>query len=169
MARKSVTLSTPPWNGDHGPDTAAQRTGTTLVEPEALRGNNPNRIATKRRENVLRRMHMQDGSLTMRQYQAGVEIQEAHEECEALSSGGPLKEQVDCTPVPDRFIERQVDAQSRLKVAMGSIPNNMRLSVEVVCWYNLPLSSYTTRRAEREAELKDLQAALDMSADGLGY
>lgn len=121
--------------GDHGPQTAAQMAGATIA---MIAGDNPNRVAVKRRENVLERMHM-EGKLSIAEYQAGMEIQEAYCQCEMLSSGGELKAKVDASPKPDKFIANQVDAQSRLNRAMKGVGQIYRPVVELVCWHNRPI------------------------------
>lgn len=165
MARrkKTITLS---MQGDHGPQTSSQRHNTELVPAD---GKNPNNIFVKRRENVLDRMHLKKPYvLTIRQYQAGVEIQTAYAKTEVLSSGSPLKEQVDSTPRPDRFIAAQVDAQSRLERAMRQVTHDARSVVEVVCWYNLPVSRIANGRRHQE-QVAILKKSLDSVANVLGY
>ena len=163
MARrkKAITLA---MQGDHGPQTAAQRRNTELVPVD---GANPNRIYIKRTKNVLKEMHM-NRKLSMRQYQAGSEIQEAYAGCEKLSSGSPLKEQVDSTPRPDRFIAAQVDAQSRLERAMRQVTNESRAVIEAVCWHNSTVSVIASGRHHRQ-QSEILQNTLEKVADVLGY
>lgn len=159
--RKTITLSI---MGDHGPDTPAQRRNTEITPAD---GKNPNNVYIKRTKNVLKEMHMKR-RLTMRQYQAGSEIQEAYAGTEMLSSGSPLKEQVDSTPRPDRFIAAQVDAQSRLERAMKAVTQDARTVVESVCWYNLPVSKVASGRKHQE-QLDVLKKTLDKVANVMKY
>lgn len=149
-----------PVMGDTGPKTAAQATGAIYVVEDGYK--------KKRRENVLERMCLKDKSLTQRQYQAGEAIQEAREACEALTSGSEIKEQVDSTPKPDAFIAAQVEAYTKLEKAMEKVRPEERVPVELVCWYNMPLS--TSFKGRHHAQNKKLMmAALDRVADYLGY
>jgi len=145
--------------GDIGPQTAAQMAGAEIVAAE---GDNPNGRVQKRRENVLTRMH-RNRTLTMRQFQAGQEIQEAYCGCERLSSGNSdySKPIVDSSPVPDRFIDRQVDAHTRLKLAMSRVPAQSRAAVEAVCWHNQQVKNEPMTRAA-------LKIALNRVADMMG-
>jgi hypothetical protein len=106
--------------------------------------------------------------LSLRQYQAGIEIRDAWSGVEMLSSGSPLQEQVDSTPKPDATIAHQMDAQSRLVNAMKAVPSAMRAVIERVCWHNMPLermgggSGYYRRQAV-------FYSTLDSVADHLRY
>lgn len=156
-AKTQVTLG-----GDHGTGTAAARSGTVVVPITDSEGRNPNNMGQRRETNVLEGM-----GLSLRQYQAGVEIRNAFCGVEKLSSGGELKEQVDCTPKPDATIAVQMDAQSRLVSVMRAVPASMRDVVEHVCWYNRPL-----RRLKGEHYYKrqsELQVALDLVANHMKY
>jgi len=151
--RQNVTLT-----GDIGPQTSAQMAGARL---DPIGG--PNGRMQKRRENVLERMH-RNRTISLRQYQAGIAIQEAHCNCERLSSGNSdySKPIVDSTPVPDRFTDRQVDAHSRLNLVMSAIPNISRRAIEQVCWYNNPIPRHGIQRST-------LKVALNIVADVLRY
>lgn len=159
--KKPVTLH---MQGDHGPQTPAQNHNTELVPAE---GDNPNNVYIRRIKNVLKEMHMKR-RLTMRQYQAGSEIQEAYAKTEMLSSGSPLKEQVDSTPRPDKFIAAQVDAQSRLERAMKAVTNEARAVIECVAWYNMPVSCIASGRKHQE-QVQILNKTLDQVANVMKY
>lgn len=158
--KKPVTLSE--FNGDHGTGTKAAKAGTIM---ERLDG--PNKMARRRRINRLDDMSAR-GQISLRQYQAGQEIQLAWCQCETLSSGGELKEQVDASPKPDATIARQVDAQSRLQFAMTAVPSAMRYVIEHVCWYNRPMHELPSgsRNGSHAANLK---VALDLVANKMRY
>ena len=126
-------------------------------------GPNPNRIAIRRRVNVIDTLT----SLTMRQLQAAKEIQDAYSKVESLSSGGPLKEQVQSTPKPDAVVAAQVDAQSRLARAMKAVHRSERGVVECICWRNQKPT--TLRRADRRRWMARFTSALDKVADHLRY
>lgn len=140
MARAKIKLA-----GDIGPDTPAQMYGANVV---VATGENPNNIRQKRRENILERMH-KNGTISIRQLQAGQEIQIAFCNCERLSSGSSdyARPIVDNTPVPDRFIDRQVNAHTKLKFAMASVPSIARADIESVCWRNENIPTAKDRRA----------------------
>jgi len=158
--KSQVTL---PYTGDHGPNTAAATRGTELIPIE---GQEHNRTARRQRICVLDKLHHRYGTLDLRQYQAGMEILSAYAHVEKLSSGGPLKEQVDNSPRPDAVVASQVDAQSRLHRAMGAVPDQLRFVVEHVCWYNRPLSMLP-RKSKIGGTL--LKLALERVANRLGY
>lgn len=158
--KQMVSTSKAPWGGDHGTGTAAAIAGTVVAE---IDGPNPNRLARRRRVNVIDRLT----SLTMRQVQAAKEIQNAYGKVESLSSGGPLKEQVQSSPKPDAVIAAQVDAQSRLARAMRAVHRSERAIVECVCWRNeMPR---TLDRADRNRWLARLCNSLDRVADHMRY
>ncbi len=153
-----------PVIGDHGTGTAAATRDTEVV---LLDGPNPNRVARRMRVTALDRLERR-GSLSMRQLQAGREIEDAYCRVQMLSSGGELKEQVDSTPRPDATVAAQVDAVSRLARAMKAVPSAMRDVVEAVCWHGRPIESAQTpeRNYRRSADLK---VALDPVANHLRY
>jgi hypothetical protein len=157
-SKKYVSTAPLPWNGDHGTGTAAATADTVVVPMEG-----PNRVAQRRRVNVIDTLT----SLTMRQVQAAKEIQNAYGRVEALSSGGPLKEQVDSTPKPDATVAAQVDAQSRLAVAMRAVLRSERAVVECICWNNQ--KPQTLSRTERRRWLARFTQSMDRVADHLRY
>lgn len=159
-AKRMVSTSKAPWGGDHGTGTAAAREGTEVIE---LEGPNPNRMAMRRRVNVIDTLT----SLTMRQLQAAKEIQNAYGKVESLSSGGPLKEQVQSSPKPDAVIAAQVDAQSRLAHAMKAVHRSERAIVEHICWHNQ--KPRTLNQTERNRWLARFCASLDRVADHMRY
>lgn len=162
--RKKKPVSLSKMIGDHGPKTQAQAAGSEIV---LLTGDNPNKVGRKQRINIIERMH-RAGTLSMRQYQAANEIQEAYCQCEALSSGGPISERVQSSPDPDRFVDRQVAAHSRLKRAMRGVPIYCRAVVEHVCWNNKPLSEIS-KGCVHGIYTSGLKYALDLVANKLNY
>lgn len=159
--RRPAALGMPP-TGDHGTGTAAATAGTRLRPVE---GQEHNR--THRREHVMQLDEMHRAAqISQRQWQAGKEIEAAYCQVQKLSSGGPLREQVDTSSRPDAVVAIQVDAQSRLHRAMAGVPRAMRPVVEHVCWHNRPLSEARPEWANAEANLK---VALDLAANKLGY
>lgn len=162
-AKIHVSTAPMPWNGDHGTGTAAASCGTEVVELLTDDGRNPNRMARRRRINVIDTLT----SLTLRQVQAAKEIQSAYGMVESQTSGGPLKEQVDATPKPDAVIASQVDAQSRLQRAMKAVRRSERQIVEHICWHNQRPQALT--RTERRRWLARLSASLERVADHLRY
>lgn len=136
-AQKRVTTSQLPWGGDHGPATAAATAGT-VVEP--IDGPNPNRMARRRRKIIINDM-LKRKTLTMRQHQAAEAIQLAYLRVQSLSSGTPLKEQVQSSPKPDASVTIQCGAHSRLVHVMRAVKKADRELVETVCWHNKPLRS----------------------------
>lgn len=148
-----------PFNGDHGPKTQAATQGTVIEAITDDKGSNPNHMGRRRRVDVLDAI-----SLTMRQRQAAEAIRDAYSRVEMLSSGGPLKEQVQCSPKPDATIAVQVDASSRWVHVRAKVPYRARELVEHVCCYNLPLR---TSGYVRSSEL--FKMLMDRTADHLGY
>ena len=146
-----------PFNGDHGTGTAAAMAGTRLEAVEDEEGRNPNNMGRRVREDRIKRI-----KLSMRQEQAAYKIRDAYCRVEMLSSGSPLKEQVDASPKPDAVIASQVDAQSELHFVMSAVPNAMRPVIEHVCWHNRPLNQMPDDRA-------NFKVALDMVANKLRY
>lgn len=167
-SKKKRKPYTPPdyaaMQGDWGPNTPAQRAGTEIV---LLEGDNPNRVAYRRRGIVIDRM-AKSGALSQRQWQAATEIQMAYLACEMLSSGGPLKAKVDASPNFGKTIAIQADAQSRLNRAMKRVPADQRRVVEHVCWHNRPIADLDQGRAFGVLAA-GLLIALDLVADYLGY
>jgi len=162
QAASSVSLA--PLGGDHGTGTPAAMAGKVLKPILNDEGRNPNNIGRLVTECQLSRMEF----LSMRQYQAGMEIRDAWSGVEKLSSGGELKEQVDSTPKPDATIAIQMDAQSRLVNAMKAVPPETRDIVEHVCWHNLPLirMGKGSRYYKRQSEL---QVALELVANHMRF
>jgi hypothetical protein len=162
--RKPTKPETPQFNGDHGTGTRAANADTELVPITNEDGSNPNNIGHRRRVNHIDKMT----SLSMRQLQAAKEIENAWCQVQSLSSGSPLKEYVQASPKPDEVVAHQVDAQSRLNVAMAGVPPAMRYVVEHLCWHNRPVSSLgpSDRRGNHKANLK---VALDLAANKLRY
>jgi len=157
--KSQVTL---PYTGDHGPNTAAATRDTELVPIE---GQEHNRTARRQRRNTLIEMH-QRGELSLRQWQAGDEIQMAWAKCEQLASGSPLKERVDTSARPDQAMAARIDAQSRLNRAMAAVPPNQRRVVEAICWHNEPVRNLPGRQANAKAALR---YALEQVANFLRY
>ena len=153
-----------PIIGDLGPGTEAATFGTEVIMfPEP----NPNRIARRHRISGLDRLE-RAGSLSMRQLQAGREIEIAYARVQSLTSGGELREQVDRTARPDATMAAQVDAMSRLKVAMDAVPSAMRDVVEAVCWFGESVSDGRDGRAAYN-RMGDFKVALDLVANRLRY
>lgn len=161
--RGAVSVPNTPWNGDHGTGTHAANFFTEVRPVEDEKGRNPNRIAQRRRVNVIEKLT----SLTMRQKQAAEEIQNAYGAAEKLSSGSPLKEQVDASPKPDAVITAQVDAQSRLQRAMKAVHRSERQIVEHICWHNLP--PHTLEGGSHRRWMARFKASMDRVADHLQY
>ena len=159
--KSMVSLAKTPFNGDHGPSTEAANFDTEIVEIEG-----PNRMAYRKRKDRVHDLKKMP-QITLRQIQAAEEIQDAWCECEALSSGGPLKEQVDASPKPDATVAAQVDAQSRLHRATRRLLSVQRPLVYDVCCHNLQWEQIIHRHGA--LTVRRLQAALDRAADGLGY
>ena len=155
-----VSLKPAPMNGDHGPMTYAARAGKVLRPIEDENGKNPNSMARMEVVNQL------DGlGLTMRQRQAADLIRNAFCKVEMLSSGAPLKEQVDSSPKPDAAVAAQVDAMSHLVRIMKPVGRGgKRRIVEWICWHNRP--GRTCGEVRWQARLC---AALDDVADAVGY
>lgn len=154
--KKKVTLAH--MNGDHGPAAKAFTTGTRM---EKLDG--PNRMARRRRVERLEEIN-----LSMRQLQAGREIRNAYCRVQQLSSGSPLSERVDGTKKPDKVIDVQVGANSRLAFVMAAVPQAMRYVVEAVCWRNEPLHACDKGQRNGSAST-NLKVALDLVANRLKY
>lgn len=151
----------PKFNGDHGPNTKAAKAGTYIEEIKNDDGSNPNKMARRRKKDALSAF-----KLSMRQEQAGKAIRDAYARTEMLSSGAPLKEQVDASPKPDAVVASQVDAQSHLVFVMSAIPRAMRPVVEHVCWHNKTVDTLPGLVASHRANLK---VALDLVANKLRY
>ena len=158
-AKRHVSTAPSPWNGDHGTGTAAATAGTQLEQVLNDNGANPNHMGRRRRVDVLDAI-----TLTMRQRQAAEAVRDAYSRVQMLSSGGPLKEQVQSSPKPDATIAVQVDANSRWVYVMKPVPWRARELVEHVCCYGLPLR---TSGYVRSRELFTL--LLDRIADHLRY
>ena len=166
-AKKNVSVGpATPWGGDHGTGTLAATANTEIVELKDEKGRNPNRMAYRRRINVLDTMA---DKLSMRQMQAAQEIQDAYSRVQMLSSGSPLKEQVDASPKPDAVIAGQVDAISRLKRAMDAVPNAMRDVIEGVCWHNQTIRHISGGGRKQYNRMADFKVALDLVANRLRY
>jgi hypothetical protein len=157
-AKRSISTKPVPWGGDHGTGTAAATAGTKIV---GLDGPN----------NMGQRVHMcaidELTSLTMRQSQAAHAIREAYGRVEMLSSGGPLKEQVDSTPKPDATIAVQMDAQSRLVECTRAILRSERSLVDGICYVNIPIG--VMARQGHVRPLARFAQSMDRVADALGY
>jgi len=155
--------SPPEWNGDHGPRTSAALADTYLEPITSDDGSNPNKMARRRRKDALSGF-----SLSMRQEQAGRKIQDAYARNEMLSSGSPLKEQVDASPKPDATIAAQVDARSMLVFVMSAVPRDFRQLVEHVCWFNQPLATFNGKLTDG-GHTACFKIALDLVANKLRY
>ena len=156
-----VSTAPLPWNGDHGTATAAATAGTVLVPMGG-----PNRMARRYRVSIIDTM---EARLSMRQVQAARAIQEAYCRAEMLSSGGPLKEQVDASPKPDAAVASQVDAMSTLTYVMSAVPSAMRDVVEWVCWHNMPIHRLTGSGRKQYNRTADFKVAMDLVANRLRY
>lgn len=157
--RKSPTVA---YTGDHGTGAPAAIRGTYL-EPLTHDGKpDPNRRARRRRVEVIDTLSF----LSLRQLQAAREIRDAYCNVERLSSGGPLKEQVDTSARPDAFMAAQVDAMTRWRRAIDAVPRHMRKTVEAVCCENTPLRQLPV---SYNAAKSDLQGALTAVANRLRY
>jgi len=158
--RKTRKITLPRYGGDHGTGTAAALAGTVVEPITDEKGSNPNHMARRVRQSVIKGL-----SLTMRQGQAAEAIQDAYCRNQMLSSGSPLREQVDASPKPDATIAAQMEAQSRLIWVMKAVNHADRPVIEHICWYNLPLRALPSRK-RCGVRLRD---ALDAVADHLNY
>lgn len=165
--RKPRPVTLPKFNGDHGTGTCAALAGTQLVEVKNDLHKNPNNMARRERINVLAWL-LKHERLTMRQWQAGNEIQIAYGVVQSLSSGGPIKERVQASPKPDAVVAMQVDAHSRLLRATKAIPSADRHIVEHVCFLNRPVSQLLHGGSATRGYTR-LRHALNLVADRLGY
>lgn len=147
-----------PFTGDHGPNMPAATQGTVI---EAVEGQEHNRTGRRRRVEAIEQL-----TLSMRQEQAAKRIRDAYCRVQKLTSGGPLKEQVDSSPKPDAVVAAQVDAQSELVWLMGVVPRDMRPVVEWVCWENRSLRSMAGMREMNSARFK---VAMDLVANRCRY
>jgi hypothetical protein len=132
--RRHISVAPTPFNGDHGTGTQAATHGTVLEAVTDEKGANPNHMGRRRRVDALDAIN-----LTMRQRQAAEAIRDAYSRVQMLSSGSPLKEQVQSSPKPDATIAAQVDANSRWVYVTKPIPWGARPLIEHVCCYNEPL------------------------------
>jgi hypothetical protein len=162
-ARRKPSAPSLPWNGDHGPRTAAATAGTYLEPVEDEQGRNPNRMARRRRKSAIEAIN-----LTMRQEQAAKAIQDAYGRLEMCTSGGPLKEQVDSSPKPDAAIARQVDAQSLWAFIMAPVPRADRRIVWWVCCENRPITELHRKHGIVRASER-FKETMDKVADRLRY
>jgi len=129
--------------GDHG--TGAQAaTHSTLVVP--IR-DSPNQMGQRRRINALDRLIAQ-GKFSMPEQQAAIAIRDAYARTEALSSGSPLKEQVQSSPKPDAAIAAQVDVMSWWAHVTKPIGRD-RPIVDHVCCEGLPLRTLPAKYKRR--------------------
>lgn len=154
----------PAYRGDHGPNTELAHAGTVieLLKDERTGKKNPNNMARRRRIEVIDHLSF----LSLRQYQAAREIRDAFCALERLTSGTPLKEQVDTSARPDAFMAAQVDAMTRWRRAMDAVPRQHRRLVEMICCQNVPITqvpwSYATARS-------DMQGAMTCVANRLRF
>ena len=160
--KKSVSIKAPPWAGDHGTGTKAAMAGTVVLP---LEGDNPNRFARRQR---IGQVDALKERLSQRQWQAAKAIEDAYCRVQMLSSGAPLKEQVDSSPRPDATVSTQTDAQSRLNFVMSKVPAEARDVVEHVCWYNRPMSTMTKGRKHYN-RMADFKVALDLVANHMRF
>ncbi len=149
-----------PYTGDHGTGTTAARAGTVI---ELVEGQEHNRTGRRRRKDRL-----SDFTLSMRQMQAGKKIRDAWCRVEMLSSGSPLKEQVDSSAKPDAVIASQVKARDRLSFLMSAVPSAMRDVVEHVCWRNEKITEMNNG-LPYGANSANFKVALDLVANKLNY
>jgi hypothetical protein len=161
--KQYVSLPQAPWGGDHGTGTAAANENTVLEPLVNEDGKNPNNMGRRKRVCFLETLT----SLSMRQMQAAQEIMDAYSAVESLSSGSPLKEQVDSSPKPDAVITAQIEAHSRLSKAMEGVLRSDRLIVEHICWRNKKPQTLT--RTQRRRWLARFTANMERVADILGY
>lgn len=158
--RKPRPITLPP-TGDHGTGTGAAMAGTVL---EAVEGQEHNRTHRRRRVEAIDDSRL---GLSLRQYQAAREIRDSYCQCEKLSSGSPLKEQVDASSRPDATIAIQVDAQSRFHRAMKGVPGGIpRKIVEAICFSNQRFDDLPKEWASVKAQFK---ITMDLVANRLGY
>lgn len=150
------------FNGDHGTGTAAAKAFTEVKPLTDENGNNPNRMAQRKRISVIERF-----KLEMRQEQAAKAIQEAYCRNEMLSSGGEMKERVQASPKPDATVAAQCDAMSRLEYVMRPLLRSERRIVEHICWHNLP-AHILVKQGERRVHARFRQA-MDRVADHLRF
>lgn len=158
--KSAVSLAYTPYNGDHGAQTEAANANTVLVPVKE----NKNNYAYKYRVNAV---DLLEGKLTMRQIQAARAIQRAYQRDQMLSSGSPLKEQVDGSPKPDATIAAQVEARSLLKHCMAAVRRSERRIVEGVCWHDERIG--TIGREGYPRTLARFRIAMTRVADYLGY
>jgi hypothetical protein len=106
------------------------------------------------------------GALTARQYQAALEIQEAHWSQESLSSGNSdySRPIVDTSPQPGKFTAAQADKVTRYRRATDAIPPDMWPVVEWVVIKNRTEESFN-----HPAPGAMLRVALDLAANKLGF
>jgi len=161
LGKRKFKGHVPAYTGDHGPETAAAKAGTVL-EPMTEDGRpDPNRRARRRRVEVIDALSF----LSLRQYQAAREIRDAYCALQKLTSGAPLKEQVDTSSRPDAIVAAQVDALSRWRRAIDPVPRHMRATVEAICCENTPIR----RLPNYEVAKSDMQGAMTVVANALRY
>jgi len=160
--RRKFRGHVPAYTGDHGPGTPAATAGTVL-EPIRHDGgkDDPNRRARRRRVETIDVLTF----LSQRQYQAAREIRDAYCALQKLTSGSPLKEQVDTSSRPDAIVAAQVDALSRWRRAIDPVPRHMRATVEAICCENVPIR----RLPNYEVARSDMQGAMTVVANALRY
>ena len=156
-----------PWgalHGDQGPNTEAARLGLSVERVEG----DANNTFRAFREGALERLHKKDGGLSLRQFQAGVEIRAAFESTQK-SPPAIRGEFVDSAPDPDAVITMQVDKISRLKRAMKAVPGDMVYVVRHVCFDNASIGALGGGGKGWGMHAARLQVALDLVANELGY
>ena len=141
---RKVTLSTPmPHNGDHGTGTQAASEGTVVVPIKS----SPNRMAYRKRVSALDRL-IAAKKLSGPEQQAANAIRDAYARVESLSSGSPLKEQVDASPKPDATIAAQVDAMSEWAHIISVVKRDRQI-VEHVCCEGQPIRTLPAKFKRR--------------------
>ena len=172
--RENISLAGKPKQapqGDHGPRTAAQQDGTYLVQADK---DNPNGMAQKRRINQITAMH-NEGQLSIRQYQAGIELQDAWLANVGLNSGDSdySKPIVDCSGSSERYSDMQAATIQRWTTAMSAVPTAMRSIIKHVCIANegfgLPIHMLDVREYMQDMHRANLKVALDLVANKLRY
>lgn len=162
---KARSVAPLPLGGDHGTGTRAAMANKVLNPLTDEHGRNPNNKGRLCETDQLANMDF----LSMRQYQAGMEIRNAWCGVEKLSSGSPLAEQVDSTPKPDATMAIQIDAQSRLVNVMRAVPPAQRDVIEHVCYHNKPITQIIGKGRQHYDRRAEFQVALDLVADQMRY
>ena len=162
-ARRKPATPQPPWGGDHGTGTSAANAGTVLEEVTNDQGENPNRMKRRRRKSAIENIN-----LSMRQEQAAKAIEQAWCRVQELSSGMPLKEQVDSSPKPDAVIAAQVEAQGNWVWVTSPLLRSEIDLVRWVCCENQSINKASRMIGEKRA-IERFQNAMDRVANHMKY